>query len=286
MQKIVGTCNGEQLRNYYKKFTAGKMSLMNLMRGIRYCSVRVAMMEVCAKITVHMKNFTEEEFNFFVDELLCYAWLGSSRCYSYNEKIKDNIFQLFNCNVPFKNKQKLFLRIFDRNDNESKILMDWKDKTQLTYQEQVDIIIYSLDNSKKNKQTIAKRALALFIRICDLYKNPEIKKYVYNVIQNKIINNSNMALHEYQLKDFQKTISETFNDLVPEEHLYGYIKEKVTSSVGDNYNIKKLMDNNFPFGMVVKAFVEIYTQNILSLEQDIIDQLNASMTAVKLIKNG
>lgn len=277
------SCNGTQLRNYYQKYKLGKISSMNMLKATERCETQVAKMEIILNLTKSPEKFNQEDFDYYVTNVYPFMFRNISRCYNTASSAQDKIYNLFKCNVSFESKQKVFSLMILKNVRETNTLNILKEEKILSYQEQIDCILYLVDFPDKAKSDILKKMIQLINFVNDGYKNDEVKNFSYKSINEKILNNPSLILSEYDRGALKKLVSEHYKDYVSETDLYYYVKDSVKNSIGSNYTITHLMNKNFPFGMVVKSFVEIFTKDVMSVEEEMVEQFNAAQVALKLM---
>ena len=280
---------GQQLRANYKKFLENKISLLEIMQIAKDCKTNVAKVEISADLLEHTRKFNEEEFNYYVSNLMPNAFLYLKMCYSLQEKMKDKMPKLFFCNVPILLKQRLLNTLLSRYQGINNLFNSLKSHNNgLTGEDIIDAILIDCEEINRNIGIKFHQKTSSVIAICRLYNNQEIKTYAFNKIQEKIIGiletDKYAKVEKTNSVSIKKMIGEYFYDFISQEELKIYIDNSVKNSIGDNKVIHRLIENGYPLGIIINSIVEQYTGNVITLDESVIEQLNAGMTAMKLLK--
>ena len=278
----------KQAESWVKKFNVGKATSEQMVIVINKCDNTLNRIRVFS-LVVNSKNvnqFTVQDFrkirglpHFFSDVS---TRQNSRKMINTRDKLKNNIGKIFHSNFSFSEKEEL-MNFFLASYDESNVPVIKGMYTAGNNLEEVIDLIYKIEkNNSYSKAQLPSAQIHLVKLIMQAMTENELninKKLIFKKVS---LLNNNFDDIKNERED-KKLFFETFSEFLSREQQYIYIKNVIKNQMG--WRIENLMKEPIPFGLCVKAFVEIYSKDVASIEPEMEDQLDAAMVAVKLISN-
>ena len=280
-----------QVKAHYKKFINGKISTMEFLQCAKRCISKFEYLYYVKELFLRQDNYDKidnEGYEFFVKNVLFDMFGYETRSCGrggnpqyIRDTFRSDIRELLTYkNVSNELKCKFLIQVGMQNQNLFTDLINYNfAQNTMKPMDIIDSIVFNVGRESQDRYEISNN-IELIIIICNKYLNEyngkEIKKYAFDRI-------NEMNFKKLSLDSIDNKINVYFNEFVDaEEELYRTVKSIMKNSLSDR--IKEVVRADLPFGMIVNAFVETITQDIISLEPEMVEQLNASIIAYKILK--
>ena len=279
---------GMQVEKYYKKFENGKITIFEFLQCASHCISETEKFRFINKVFINNGDkVNDETFAFLVNKIIydIFAYTSGRRSRyvdsqkTYFKDRLENIFTMKNISTELKEKFVMFLIENSTGYLERIFKINFEEKIVDPYKIIDGVLQSFIDRNKSGYSTSEK--MGVIMNICNVYRGEnmgiELRKYAYENIKRVI------DFDVYGYDDVKNKVNVFFNEFIDSrEEIYATVKQVMKKSLGAS--IKELINKDLPFGMCVNAFVEVLTEDIIKMEPEMIEQLNASIIAYKMLK--